>query len=42
MRCIPELASHYNRALAYVAAHYRPAAVVTGAKDSFTICEFVG
>jgi hypothetical protein len=42
VRHVTELASRYDRVLAYVAAHYRSAAVITGAADSFTIYEFVG
>lgn len=40
VRRLNELASRYEEALAYVAAHYRGAAVVAGPKDSFTVYEF--
>jgi hypothetical protein len=39
---ITERRSQIDRALAYVAAHYRVAAEVNGAKDSFTLYEFRG
>jgi 4-amino-4-deoxy-L-arabinose transferase-like glycosyltransferase len=39
---ITERRSQIDRALAYVAAHYRVAAQVNGAKDSFTLYEFRG
>ena len=42
IRHITELAARIDRALAYVHAHYRPAAVVNGAKDSFTVYEYTG
>ena len=42
VRHITELPSHMKRAQDYLAAHYRAAAVVHGAWDSFTIYEFIG
>jgi len=39
---ITERRSQLDRALAYVAAHYRVAAEVDGAKDSFTLYEYAG
>jgi hypothetical protein len=42
LRRLNELPSRYEEALAYVAAHYRQAGLVTGPKDSFTIYEFAG
>ena len=42
IRHITELPDRMKRARAYLAAHYRAAAVVHGAWDSFTIYEFVG
>jgi hypothetical protein len=42
IRHISELPDHMKRARDYLATHYRPAAVVHGAWDSFTIYEFTG
>jgi hypothetical protein len=42
IRHVTESPARYDRAFAYLAAHYRTAAVVTGADDSFTIYEFAG
>ncbi len=42
VRHITELASRYERALGYVAAHYRAVITIAGDKDNFTIYEFAG
>jgi hypothetical protein len=39
---ITELRSQIDRALDYVAKHYRVAAVVNGVRDSYTLYEFRG
>jgi hypothetical protein len=42
VRHITEVAARHDRIAAYLAAHYRPVARIDGARDSFTIYEFVG
>lgn len=42
IRHITEVASRHERIAAYLGAHYRAAARIDGAKDSFTIYEFTG
>ena len=42
VRHITEVAARHDEARAYLGAHYRPVATITGEKDSFTIYQFTG